>query len=73
MAQNKLAPAEDVYDVALREALKEFEELDKSDVANASLEFSLSNTSKPTDYEAWSKGSERFADDNYEAMRRWVH
>jgi hypothetical protein len=63
----------DVYEVARLEALKEFDEIDKSDAVSKSLEFSLSNTSPKTDYAAWSKGSEQFADDNYAVMSKWVH
>jgi len=61
------------YEVARQADLKAFEEINNSEVVKASLECCLSNNSEPTDYEAWLKGSERFADDNYEAMRRWVH
>jgi predicted AAA+ superfamily ATPase len=53
--------------------IKEFEEIDNSDIVNNSLEFSLSNSSEETDYEAWSTGSKRFADDNYNTIKRWVN
>ncbi|GBU20990.1 hypothetical protein R80B4_00877 [Fibrobacteres bacterium R8-0-B4] len=68
-----MPPVNDVYEDARQEALKEFDEIDKSDVVNASLEFRLSNTSPKTNYEAWTKGSEQFADENYAAMSKWVH
>jgi hypothetical protein len=63
----------DVYEAARLEALKEFEEIDKSDVVRKSLEFKLSNTSPETNLEAWSRGSEQFADENYAVMSQWVH
>lgn len=64
---------DDVYNAAREQSFREFEAIDESAVATASLDFSLSNSSNPTDYDAWTQGSERFADDNYEAMKRWVN
>jgi hypothetical protein len=67
-----MPPANDVYEAARQKALKEFDEIDKSEEVNKSLEFLLKNTSPPTDPAAWSKGSAQFADENYEAMSKWV-
>jgi len=64
--------ATDVYEEMYQASSMELEAINNSDVAGKSLEFSLSNSSKPTDYEAWSKGSARFADDNYDVLKRWV-
>ena len=52
--------------------LKAFEEINNSETVSASLEFCLSNTGDPTDYEAWSRGSERFAKDNYDVLKKWM-
>jgi len=61
------------YEELRQESLLAFEEIDKSDVVNKSLEFSLSNTSRQTDYESWSAGSKKFADDNFDALQKWVN
>ncbi|GBU22934.1 hypothetical protein R80B4_02847 [Fibrobacteres bacterium R8-0-B4] len=63
----------DVYKVARQKALKEFNEINKSEAVNKSLEYRLSNTSTKTDYEAWANGSKQFAKENFESMSRWVH
>ena len=63
----------DIYEELRLKSLQEFEEIDKSDIVNQSLEFALSNNSKKTDYESWSAGSKKFADDNYGALAKWVN
>jgi hypothetical protein len=62
----------DVYEEAYRTSLAELEELNNSDAVSASLEHTLSNTSDPTDYEAWSAGCAKFLDDNYDTLKKWV-
>jgi len=63
----------DIYEELRQKSLREFEEIDQSDIVNRSLEFALSNNSKKTDYASWSAGSKKFADDNYEALTKWVN
>jgi hypothetical protein len=60
------------YEALRQESIKEFEAVNNSAIAAESLEFSLSNTSKETDYAAWSAGSAQFANDNYDALKRWL-
>jgi hypothetical protein len=70
---NDTAVTQSPYEEFRRQSFLAFEEIDGSDAVNRSLEFSLSNTSRETDYESWSEGSKRFADDNYEALKKWVN
>jgi hypothetical protein len=64
--------AVDVYDEMYQASLAELEELNNNATVSESLEQTLSNTSDPTDYDAWSRGSERFAKDNYDVLSKRI-
>jgi len=62
----------DIYEDLCQKALAEFDEFDRNEAVNKSLDFALSNSGSSNDHESWSAGSERFANDNYDVLKRWL-
>jgi len=63
----------DVYEKLKSEALAELERYNSSPVIEEALSLNLSNSSEETDYALWSEGCDRFAEDNFDVLRKWVH
>jgi hypothetical protein len=62
----------DIYEEARVNALKELARYNNSATVEAALSFNLHNSSQPTNYELWRKGSDVFADDNMGSLKEWV-
>jgi hypothetical protein len=63
----------DVYEKLKAEDLADLERYNSSPVIQEALRVNLPNESEETDYGLWSEGCKRFAQDNFEVLREFIH
>ena len=63
--------AQDVYERLEETLLREFDEADNNPVVNDVLNYTLPNSSEPTDYGLWEEGASYFLKDNHNMLQEW--